>query len=68
MLVKTEKVFFNVNEKDHVLIYSQYLKNNKSWKGLCPFKLEEPYESIPHMIDAKLSKVFCELTESGVLG
>lgn len=68
MLHKDDKIKFNPMNKDHVLMYGQFLKNGRSWKGLCPFKLEEPYESVPHMIEAKVTQAFCEYAEEGALG
>lgn len=60
--MKNEKITFDPTEKSHILQYGEYLKK-MGWGGVCPFKLEKPYTSVPHMIEAKLARVFCQLVE-----
>lgn len=66
MLQKPEKILFDIHNKDHVTVYHNYLKNQK-WDGSCPFLLEEPFKSVPHMIERKISFAFCELVEEGCI-
>lgn len=62
MIKQTDKLSFDVNNKEHINIYSKFLQNNRSWKGLCPFKLEGVYESVPHMIEAKVTEMYCKVS------
>lgn len=62
--MKSFKQNFDIRDKNHVLEYAFYLENNK-WRNGCPFKLEEPFASIPHMIERKISEMFCVLTKDG---
>jgi hypothetical protein len=39
--------------KDDVEEYKFFVKNGK-WKTGCPFILEQPYLSVPHMINDKI--------------
>lgn len=59
MLLKSEKCYFDEFNPSHVREYANFIDNNRSWKTGCPFKLEEPFISIPHMIESKLSIAYC---------
>lgn len=48
------RVVFDPSNHEHRLDYAKFLKYN-GWKEGCPFLLEEPYEDIPTMINAKLA-------------
>lgn len=48
------RVEFNASNHEHRLDYASFLKYN-NWKGGCPFLLEDPYEDIPTMINAKIT-------------
>lgn len=49
------RVLFNPSSHEHRLDYAKFLKYN-GWKDGCPFLLEEPYEDIPAMINAKITE------------
>lgn len=48
------RVVFDPSKHEHRLDYAVFLKYN-GWRNGCPFLLEEPYEDIPTMINAKLA-------------
>lgn len=50
----TPRIRFDPECYQHRLAYAIYLKYN-GWRDGCPFLLEEPYEDIPTMINAKLA-------------
>lgn len=57
MLTKTDRVTFDVKNKQHLKSYSFFLKHG-SWVKENPvpfFNLEEPYLSIPDMIRSKIA-------------
>lgn len=49
------RVPFNPSNHEHRLDYASFLKYN-GWKDGCPFLLEDPYEDIPTMINAKITE------------
>lgn len=49
------RVLFNPASHEHRLDYAAYLKYN-GWKDGCPFLLEDPYDNIPAMINAKITE------------
>jgi len=61
MLEQKQKVFFNLNDEQHIKLFRSFLKNSKWGKDGCPFELEEPWRSIPDMIKDKLSRNFVGL-------
>lgn len=61
MLTTQDKVKFDANNKEHVAIYRDFYESGSWSKGRvasCPFSLEEPYQSIPGMINDKLLRKF----------
>ena len=44
---------FNPNNKEHIEAYKQFLLESR-WKNGCPFFLEFPFLTIPHMIQDKI--------------
>lgn len=52
------RVKFDVKNKQHQEVFRNFLKTS-SWGGAtCPFELEEPFISIPGMIQDKLVRHF----------
>lgn len=49
------RVLFDPSNHEHRLDYASFLKYN-NWQGGCPFLLEDPYEDIPTMINAKITE------------
>lgn len=49
------RVIFDPNNHEHRLDYASFLKYN-GWRTGCPFLLEDPYEDIPTMINAKITE------------
>ena len=47
------RVLFDAANVDHLKDYAQFLKLN-TWKNGCSYLLEDPYEDIPTMINAKV--------------
>lgn len=60
MLMKIDRVRFDVNNRSHVQTYGEFISNKRSWKQPCPFLLEDKYESIPHMIEAMIAEKYCQ--------
>jgi hypothetical protein len=55
MKIKNKRYFDVTNKKD-LEVYKNFLVN-KSWgSACCPFLVEEPYISIPYMIQEKIAK------------
>lgn len=48
------RVIFDPASHEHRLDYASFLKYN-GWKNGCPFLLEDPYEDIPTMVNAKMA-------------
>ena len=38
-----------------------YFRKNGKWMSNCPFELEQPFLSIPHMINQKLVDMYYEI-------
>lgn len=53
--------YFDAKNKQHVEVYKQFLVNSKWGVEGCPFELEEPFISIPGMIQDKLVKHFLKV-------
>jgi hypothetical protein len=51
---KPRRPFDPSNHEDR-LDYASFLKYN-GWRSGCPFLLEDPYEDIPTMINAKITE------------
>jgi hypothetical protein len=49
------RVRFDPSNHEHRLDYASFLKYN-NWQGGCRFLLEDPYEDIPTMINAKITE------------
>lgn len=49
------RIIFDPNCYQHRLAYAIYLRYN-GWRDGCPFLLEDPYEDIPTMINAKITE------------
>ena len=54
MIQPRYQVQFDPQNPDHVREYAYFLTVGR-WKGSCPFVLEEPFLSVPHMIERKLA-------------
>lgn len=52
---KFPKRVFDPKSKVDLQVYRDFLKNN-GWGGPCPFVLEQPFLSIPHMIADKIAR------------
>jgi hypothetical protein len=58
---KKQKRYFDLNNKNDVELYRQFLINN-AWGGIgCPFILEFPYLTTPDMIKDKLVRKFLKV-------
>ena len=55
VLAPKPRVLFDPSAYEHRLEYAGFLKYS-GWRNGCPFLLEEPYEDIPTMINAKLTE------------
>jgi hypothetical protein len=53
--VVSKKRIFNPANKEDILIYMDFLKLG-TWREPCPFILENPHLSVPHMINEKIIK------------
>ena len=49
----TQHRLFDPVSKEDVEEYKFFVKNGK-WKAGCPFILEQPYLSVPHMINDRI--------------
>lgn len=49
----TQHRFFDATKQEDMDEYGYFVRNGK-WKTSCPFLLEQPYLSIPHMINEKI--------------
>ena len=56
---KNKKVSFNPLVTVHLILYANYVKTRK-WKDGCPFLLEDGFETIPGMINHKISMSILE--------
>jgi hypothetical protein len=55
--MKSQKIKFNPNDKNHVMEYAHFMKYG-SWQNGCKFALEAPYFNIPTMVQHKLMQQF----------
>lgn len=54
------KRMFNINSKQDLEVFANYLKTS-SWKpNGCPFETEYPWVSLPDMIKDKITRKFLE--------
>ena len=60
MLKTNTRVMFDPRNQEHKAQYAYFLKNGK-WEKPCAFKLEYPFDSIPHMINDKLAREFLQI-------
>ena len=51
--IEPVKYKFDPNNQEHLNKFEYFLKNNR-WDNSCPFFLEWPHESVPHMIKDKI--------------
>lgn len=59
---KKQKRNFDLNNKDDVEIYRQFLINGNKWgHDACPFNLEFPFLTIPDMIKDRLVRKFLKV-------
>jgi hypothetical protein len=59
---KKEKRRFDLNNKDDIEVYRQFLINGNKWgPNTCPFILEFPYLTTPDMIKDKLVRKFLKV-------
>lgn len=56
ILKKIEKRSFDVLSKEDLEHYKFFLENSSWGSRGCPFKLEEPYLSVPTMIEFKITE------------
>ena len=54
------RVQFDVNNKEHLKIVTEYLQTN-TWKEGCPFTIEDPWLSIPDMIKDKITRKYLKI-------
>lgn len=54
---------FDVNSKQDVEAYRQFIINKGWGSNGCPFELEYPFDNIPAMIDNKLIRHFLKIKE-----
>lgn len=52
-----DKVRFDPLNEDHIRDYA-FFKKNSTWQNGCKYILEQPFSSIPSMIDSKLLEHF----------
>jgi len=55
MIRKRQLVRFDLENKDHVEYFKQFMVA-KAWKGGCPFEVEFPWINVPDMIKDKIIK------------
>jgi hypothetical protein len=66
MLASFQKAFpqrrvFNADNADDIKCFKKFLTEGR-WSAMgCPFILEQPYISIPHMIQEKITKNVLEV-------
>ena len=53
------KVEFNSSDKNHLREYCYFVKNGR-WRVSCPFKIKDPFNSVPHMIERELALKYAE--------
>lgn len=51
-----KKRFFDVTNPDDIELFRKFMKDDKWTETGCPFILENPYLSVPHMIQDKIVK------------
>jgi len=57
VLTPRAREIFDPTNKDHLIDYAQFLKHS-SWINGCNYLLEDPFEDIPSMINAKVVEHF----------
>jgi hypothetical protein len=56
-IIRTKnKRYFDVKSKKDLDVYKNFLLNKGWGSDCCPFLVEEPYLSIPYMIQEKITK------------
>lgn len=63
VLVKKVRRQFSSSSKTDLNAYKIFLTNNGWGTGGCPFLLEEPFDSIPGMIENKIIKHFLKIKD-----
>jgi hypothetical protein len=53
-LTPQEKVEFDPQNKDHLKDYAYFVKH-RNWKNGCRYVIEEPFETLPSMINHKIA-------------
>lgn len=61
ILKPKDKRLFNVKSKADLNIFKTYLISNAWGPHGCPFKVEEPYISIPDMLKDKITRHFLKI-------
>jgi hypothetical protein len=51
--VKTKRLF-NVNSKEDIAVFAEFMKKSAWGPDCCPFILEFPFLSVPDMIKSKI--------------
>jgi hypothetical protein len=61
-----KKVLFDIFNTEHIRLYHIFLETG-SWKhtGGCPFELQKPWVSVPHMIEHFMARQFISNTLYG---
>lgn len=59
-MIMFNKVVFDPTNKKHLDQYKSFLLESRWSNGntVCPFKLEQPWLSIPHMIQDKIVRAY----------
>lgn len=63
VLKKKVRRQFDINSKQDIDCYKKFLMQHRWGPDGCPFILEEPFDSIPGMLDNKLVRFFLKIKE-----
>lgn len=53
-LTPQEKILFDPKNKEHLTDYAYFVKH-RNWKNGCRYIIEEPFETLPSMINHKIT-------------
>lgn len=54
-VLNRRRVVFNPADTGHLMEFAAFIKY-RNWRAGCPFYLEEPYDNIPAMLNAKVAR------------
>jgi len=59
--VKTKRLF-NVNSKEDISVFTEFIKKSAWGPNCCPFILEFPFLSVPDMVKSKIVNFTLKIT------